>query len=349
MAKHSKRPLLNRGEAELANFESVFRALAHRSRRHILVVIHARGGSMSSGEIADRFSCSWPTTTKHLRVLEDAGLVTVEKRGREWIYRLQSRRLERVEPAGSAHSSPPTSPRPPEESSMPSEIVFACYRPKPGKDRQFRAILARHVPTLWELGLVTNRAPIIVRSGNGSYVEVFEWKNAKSVGLAHEHPMVAKIWEAMGKVANWSTLKSLEETGSNFPHFTPVELRATPRVYRVAIPVTDIDKACAFYGALLGMPGHRVCPTRHNFDCGGTVVAVFDPTGDGQTYDPKAQAGMLYFSVPDLKAAFARAKKLKFKRLDRAIGVQPWGERSFYGRDPFGNQVGLVEEATTAV
>ncbi len=48
---------------------------------------------MTAGDIADRFHCSWPTTSRHLRVLEDAGLVTVEKRGRERIYKVQSERL----------------------------------------------------------------------------------------------------------------------------------------------------------------------------------------------------------------------------------------------------------------
>jgi DNA-binding transcriptional ArsR family regulator len=48
---------------------------------------------MNGGDIADRFACSWPTTTRHLRVLEAAGLVSVEKRGRERIYKLDYDRL----------------------------------------------------------------------------------------------------------------------------------------------------------------------------------------------------------------------------------------------------------------
>jgi DNA-binding transcriptional ArsR family regulator len=76
------------GRERLAAYERVFGALAHASRRHILLVLRMRGGSMTSGEIAERFSCSWPTTTRHLRHLEDAGLVRVEKRGRERVYHL---------------------------------------------------------------------------------------------------------------------------------------------------------------------------------------------------------------------------------------------------------------------
>lgn len=74
----------------------IWGALAHPSRRHILLVLRFRGGRMTAGEIADRFSCTWPTTSRHLRVLETSGLVRVRKRGRERIYQLEGRRLRAV-------------------------------------------------------------------------------------------------------------------------------------------------------------------------------------------------------------------------------------------------------------
>jgi DNA-binding transcriptional ArsR family regulator len=77
----------------LDSLEAVASALAHRARRQILLVMHFRGGEMTAGEIADRFSCSWPTVTRHLRVLERAGLLVPEKRGRNRYYRLQSENL----------------------------------------------------------------------------------------------------------------------------------------------------------------------------------------------------------------------------------------------------------------
>jgi len=85
-----------RGAQELEDLDLVFDALAHTSRRTILSVLHARGGEMTSGAIAARFDCSWPTTTRHLRVLEDAGLVHVELRGRERVYRLDVAQLRSV-------------------------------------------------------------------------------------------------------------------------------------------------------------------------------------------------------------------------------------------------------------
>ncbi len=48
---------------------------------------------MTAGDIAARFACSWPTTSRHLHVLEQAGLVAAQRRGRERVYRLRSDRL----------------------------------------------------------------------------------------------------------------------------------------------------------------------------------------------------------------------------------------------------------------
>lgn len=51
---------------------------------------------MTAGDIAKRFACAWPTTTRHLGVLRDAGLLAVEKRGRERVYKLDTERLHAV-------------------------------------------------------------------------------------------------------------------------------------------------------------------------------------------------------------------------------------------------------------
>lgn len=68
-------------------------ALAHPARRQILLTLHFRSGVATAGEIASRFEHKWPTTTRHLRVLEEAGLLHQERQGRSRVYTLDKKRL----------------------------------------------------------------------------------------------------------------------------------------------------------------------------------------------------------------------------------------------------------------
>lgn len=74
-------------------YEAVFTALAHPARRHILMTLNFEGGEMTAGDIAALFKHAWPTTTRHLQVLEAAGLVEHERNGRERVYRIEKKRL----------------------------------------------------------------------------------------------------------------------------------------------------------------------------------------------------------------------------------------------------------------
>lgn len=65
-----------------------FRALADETRRDILRLL--RDGPLTSGDIAARFDSSWPTISRHLAVLRDAGLVVTERRGQEIRYELNT-------------------------------------------------------------------------------------------------------------------------------------------------------------------------------------------------------------------------------------------------------------------
>src|ERR1700722_10692507 len=59
--------------------ERVFEALASLPRRKILAYLSA--AELTAGEIASRFSMTKPAISKHLQILENAGLVVSEKRG----------------------------------------------------------------------------------------------------------------------------------------------------------------------------------------------------------------------------------------------------------------------------
>lgn len=59
--------------------EKVFQALSSSVRRKILAYLSS--ASMTAGEIAERFEISKPSLSKHLSVLENAGLIEGEKKG----------------------------------------------------------------------------------------------------------------------------------------------------------------------------------------------------------------------------------------------------------------------------
>jgi len=83
--------------ARLAELDAVVAALAHPARRQILLTIRFRGGVLPAGDIAKRFAHAWPTTTRHLRVLEEAGLITSERQGRKRLYRLDLSKLSALD------------------------------------------------------------------------------------------------------------------------------------------------------------------------------------------------------------------------------------------------------------
>ena len=71
--------------------ESIFDALASTTRRKILAYLSAT--SMTAGEIATRFAISKPSLSKHLSILENAGLVRSEKHGQFVHYFLVEKNL----------------------------------------------------------------------------------------------------------------------------------------------------------------------------------------------------------------------------------------------------------------
>jgi ArsR family transcriptional regulator len=71
--------------------DRVFEALASSARRQILAYLHA--GELTAGEIGERFDFSKPALSSHLRILEDAGLISREKRGQFVYFRQVPERL----------------------------------------------------------------------------------------------------------------------------------------------------------------------------------------------------------------------------------------------------------------
>ena len=73
---------------------AAFRALADPTRREILRLL--RGGPRTSGEIAAHFDSSWPTVSRHLGVLREAGLILSERHGQQIVYDVNATVFEEV-------------------------------------------------------------------------------------------------------------------------------------------------------------------------------------------------------------------------------------------------------------
>jgi catechol 2,3-dioxygenase-like lactoylglutathione lyase family enzyme len=66
---------------------------------------------------------------------------------------------------------------------------------------------------------------------------------------------------------------------------------------------------------------------------------------DGDPWDSKPNPDHIHFSVDDLEEALDRATKAG-AAISRPIETMPWGERSFYCADPFGNKLCFVGSGT---
>jgi DNA-binding transcriptional ArsR family regulator len=117
----------------LEEVDRVFGALAHEARRQVLILLGQRG-ELPSGYLAARFSHSWPTTTRHLNVLEQAGLVEVRRGGRNSHYRLNRAYLERVVEGWKRHLLP-TGPEQRWTSVGPKSTQALAQRPRPGSPK----------------------------------------------------------------------------------------------------------------------------------------------------------------------------------------------------------------------
>ncbi len=120
------------------------------------------------------------------------------------------------------------------------------------------------------------------------------------------------------------------------------------KLYRMILPVVDIEIAVNFYSKVLGIDGERVSPGRHYFDCGGTILACYDPVADGDGLGDGWQHHFhqyIYFSVDNLETVFELVETAGGS-IEEAIDTKPWGERIFYAKDPSMNPISFVEENT---
>ena len=106
---------------------------------------------------------------------------------------------------------------------MSGVIVIVAYRPKPGKEKETLELVRNRVPTLRKEGLVSARAPTIMRARDGTIHEVSEWKSREAIDAAHKNPNVLAMWEKFFALCDCVPLNTLAEAGEMFAGFEPVE------------------------------------------------------------------------------------------------------------------------------
>jgi hypothetical protein len=101
-------------------------------------------------------------------------------------------------------------------------IVIVAYRPKPGQRAALESLVRRHHARLLAQGLVTDRAPTLMRAADGAIVEVFEWISAAAIAAAHDTANVQQIWSEYSAVCDYVPLAELPEARELFAEFEPL-------------------------------------------------------------------------------------------------------------------------------
>jgi hypothetical protein len=104
---------------------------------------------------------------------------------------------------------------------MEERIVIVAYKPKAGKAEALKELMREHRPILKKLGLVTDRASIMMEAKDGTIIEVFEWKSKSSIEQAHTHPEVLVMWSKYAEACEYIPVGKVEESVNLFSEFTP--------------------------------------------------------------------------------------------------------------------------------
>ncbi len=74
--------------------QDVFQAIADPTRREIIDLL--AGQSMPVNDVAEKFEMSRPAVSKHIKILNECGLVVIRKEGRKRYCRADTRKLQEV-------------------------------------------------------------------------------------------------------------------------------------------------------------------------------------------------------------------------------------------------------------
>lgn len=124
-------------------------------------------------------------------------------------------------------------------------------------------------------------------------------------------------------------------------------MTATARLFRLNVEVANLAAAADFYSTLFEAALRPQMGSRVYLEAGAVTLQIVEIA------DPHPLPKALYFEVDDLDAFHSRAMALGATSSGNVHGlpagephVRPWGERSFYADDPWGNPLCFVEAGT---
>lgn len=128
-------------------------------------------------------------------------------------------------------------------------------------------------------------------------------------------------------------------------------------LFRVVVPVDDMDRADAFWSEILELSIDPSVPNRHYIRTGGAILTLVDTAEHARSHGHSAEfqpnPDWIYFRMPDLDATWQRARALGCPPAKtgegEGIAVREWGDRSFYTYDPFGNPICFIDDAGSDV
>ena len=120
------------------------------------------------------------------------------------------------------------------------------------------------------------------------------------------------------------------------------------KIGQIAIPVTDVDRAIAFYRDVLGLTFlFQAGPNLAFFDCGGVRILLDKP----EEAELAKHSSVIYFSVTDIRGSFAEVTERGAEVVDPPHLIAKLPDREVwmgFFRDPDKNLLALMSEPRIA-
>ena len=105
-------------------------------------------------------------------------------------------------------------------------VVIVAYKAKDPKDesqlKELEQLITGHWNVLNSLNLVSDRKPVIMKSADNSFIEVFEWQSERAIELAHELKEVQIMWDNFSNLCDFVPASEISELSQLFSEFSPV-------------------------------------------------------------------------------------------------------------------------------